>query len=507
MHITSLPSPYGIGALGRQAYDFADFLSRAGQTCWQVLPLGHTGFGDSPYQVFSMYAGNPYFIDLDLLIDDGLLNREDVAGLDWGRDPARADYGALYKNRKRTLLLAYARGASRYSRETQSFLRENSFWLYEYALFMALKDHFHMRPWLEWPDEDIRMHRRAAIEAYTRQLQTGIDFYVFVQFLFARQWERFQAYVHGRNIRLIGDLPMYVALDSVEVWARSAFFRLDANHTPLAVAGVPPDYFSANGQLWGNPLYDWSALKETGYALWMERLSLAARQYDIVRIDHFRGFESYWSVPYGQPTALGGKWEKGPAMDFIKTLRAELPHARIIVEDLGDLNQDARDFVKQTGYPGMKALQFAFEAGANSVYLPHFYDRHCVCYTGTHDNTSMLGWAGALSPADAQFAMAYLGLCDGPRNTSADPAENTGNDRGIDGDTQAAIAWGVIRCGAASVADLFIAQMQDYLALPGSCRMNTPGVTGGNWQWRMLPGAANDALADRIAALTALYNR
>ncbi len=484
MHISSLPSPHGIGTLGRAAYGFADFLAKAGQQYWQMLPLGHTGYGDSPYQAFSMYAGNPYFIDLDMLIADDLLTCEEVNAINWGKSARRVDYGAIYAHRYHLLRAAYRRGFLRHAAEMEAFQSANSCWLQDYALFMALKQYFGMRSWMQWEDDAIRRRQPEAIQRYTCLLEEDIRFYMFVQYLFFRQWAGFKEYVSLRGIRLIGDLPIYAAPDSAEVWSRPECFLLDEERNLTAVAGVPPDYFSADGQLWGNPLYDWESLKKNGYALWMDRIAMAARMFDVIRIDHFRGLASYWSVPSGETTARNGKWVQGPGWDLIEAMKQRFGELTIIAEDLGYLTDEVMELVKRSGYPGMKVLQFAFDTREPGNYLPHTYTRHCVCYTGTHDNTTAAGWLREISRDDAAHAEAYLGLND---------AEGR--------------VWGLIRGGMASVADLFVAQMQDYLELGSGCRMNTPGTVGGNWQWRMLPGECSDALAEKIACLTRLYGR
>jgi 4-alpha-glucanotransferase len=482
MPIASLPSPYGIGALGKEARAFADFLKKAGQTYWQMLPLGHTGYGNSPYQVFSMYAGNPYFIDLDLLVEEGLLRREEAEAADWGADPRRVDYGALWIRREPALRRAYARGAG-LSGQVAQFREENP-WLEDYALFMALKGHFGGISWLRWGDEAIRHRRQWAMDAYKGLLKDRIDYTVFVQFLFFRQWTAFKRYVSDQGIRLIGDLPIYVSPDSVEVWSMPECFLLDQERRPTHVAGVPPDYFSEDGQLWGNPLYDWDVLKADGYRLWMDRFQVAAGLFDAIRIDHFRGFESYWKVPAGDETARGGQWAPGPGLDFVRRLTARFPDTEIIAEDLGEKTQGLAEFVEASGLPGIKVLQFAFDSAESTAEMPHEYPRRSVCFTGTHDNTTAGGWAQALSEEDIRFAGAYLGF------------EHRGD-----------AVWALIRGGMISVSDLFIAQMQDYLALPADCRMNLPGTSEGNWEWRMLKGENTAALADKIAYLTSVCRR
>lgn len=482
--IFSLPSGYGIGTLGREAYRFADFLSAAGQRAWQLLPLGPTGYGDSPYSSFSSYAGNPYFIDLELLCEDGLLRAGEADRVDWGGDPRRVDYGKIYANRDGLLRLAYGRGKKRDAAAVAAFAGENRGWLPDYALFMALKRHFGMVSWTRWPEEDIRLRDPAAMTRYRALLAEDIGFFTYVQYLFYKQWRGLRDYVHGLGIELIGDMPIYVALDSADVWSDPACFLLDEKNVPTCVSGVPPDYFSEDGQLWGNPIYDWAHLKADGYGWWIRRLDGARRLYDTIRIDHFRGFESFWSVPYGEKTAKNGKWVKGPGMSLVGVLRDWFPGTSIIAEDLGYMTPAVRQLLADSGFPGMKVLEFAFDSREPGNYLPHTYDRHCVCYVGTHDNETVMEWMDAAKPEDLAFAVRYLGL----------------NDR-------EGCNWGLIRGGMSSVADLFVAQMQDYLGLGAEGRINTPGTATGNWRWRLLPGETDTALAKKIYEYTYMYGR
>lgn len=392
MHITSLPSPCGIGTLGREAYRFADFLKAAGQRYWQILPVGPTSYGDSPYQSFSTYAGNPYLIDLDLLQEEGLLEKEEYEALDWGGDPLRVDYEALYRSRFQVLRLAYERGASRDREEFERFRRDNESWLGNYALFMAVKEHFGMISWLEWPDEGIRLRRKRSLVQYEKRLKAQVEFWEYVQFLFFRQWRQLKAYVNSLGILIFGDMPIYVAMDSADTWSNPEIFWLDRSRRPVCVAGCPPDYFSETGQLWGNPLYDWEFLKKTKYNWWMNRIDLTRRLFDVTRIDHFRAFDTYYAIPYGEETAVNGQWMEGPGIDFFKTLHRSLGNVPIIAEDLGLLFPSVQKLLKKTGYPGMKVLQFAFDSNEENDYLPHHFDNHCVVYTGTHDNNTVNGW-------------------------------------------------------------------------------------------------------------------
>ncbi len=482
--ISALPSPYGIGTLGKCAYDFVDFLAQAGQSYWQLLPLGPTSYGDSPYSSFSTFAGNPYFIDLDFLIRDGLLTQEEVDAAPWGGDPSRVDYGLLYRVRFPLLRKAYQRGAEALASEVHSFRQENRDWLENYALFMAVKDHFGSVSWTQWPDEDIRLAQPWAVDAYAEKLAGDVDFYVFLQYLFFSQWGALRAYAHEKGIQFIGDLPIYVALDSADVWDSPQYFQLDENRVPTEVAGVPPDAFTADGQLWGNPLYNWDALAAEGYHWWLRRIDGARRLYDVIRIDHFRGFESYWAVPYGHTTAKLGRWRPGPGMDLVRVLSGWFPDLEFIAEDLGYITPQVRALLDGSGFPGMKILQFAFDPQGDSDYLPHHCLEKSVCYIGTHDNPTVLGWLETLTPAERAFAHRYMHITD------------------MEG-----WCWGMIRAGMATASVLFVSQMQDLLCLGREARTNIPGTLGGNWVWRMGPRDASPDLAAKLRDYTKLYRR
>ncbi len=482
--VFSLPSEGGIGTLGRAAYDFVDFLAAAGQRYWQMLPLGPTGYGDSPYQSFSAYAGNPYFVDPTLLVEEGLLTKEEMDAHAPKGAPGSVDYAAIYERRFDLLRAAYARGRERDAAALARFSDENAAWLPDYALFMALKRHFHMRPWTEWEDEDIRERRPEALEKYKELLAEDIGFFSYVQYLFFRQWDALRAYARGLGIRIMGDMPIYVALDSADVWTRPELFQLGAGLKPVAVAGVPPDYFSSTGQLWGNPLYRWDEMAKDGFSWWRARMAGAARIYDALRIDHFRGFESYWSVPAGETTAIAGSWVKGPGLPLVNALREAAPGMELVAEDLGELDDAARALLEASGLPGMKVLAFAFDAREQSSYLPHAYPKNCVCYVGTHDNMPVMAWRREAAPEDAAFAAEYLGVGCGEE-----------------------FHMGMIRGGMASAADLFIAQMQDYLGLGAKSRMNAPSTLGGNWKWRLLPGQCTAELAKKIRRMAYIYGR
>lgn len=482
MHISSLPGPYGIGTMGEDAYKFVDFLEAAGQRYWQLLPLCPTGYGDSPYQSFSTFAGSHYLIDLERLVDEGLLTGEEVEAVTWCRSEEKVDYGALYENRCRVLRKAYDRFAP--DGEYRAFLEENRSWLPDYSLFMALKEAYPGGDWLAWPKE-LRLREPEALEKARKAYEKEMDFHCFLQYVFHRQWEALRAYAKGKGIGIIGDVPIYVPLDSADVWANFELFQLDEERRPSFVAGVPPDGFTADGQLWGNPLYDWEKLKDTGYDWWLRRLGAAAKMYDVVRLDHFRGFESYWAVPAQDDTAKNGHWRPGPGWDFVKTLREKLPELFFIAEDLGYLTPEVKQLQKDSGYPGMKVLEFAFDSREPSDYLPHRYTPNSVCYLGTHDNMTMQQWFDEAKEDDVAYAKEYMGL-----------------------NMEEGYVWGMLRGGMSSVSETFVAQMQDYIGLGAQGRMNFPGtLSDANWTWRAKAEDFTPELAARIRAMTKLYGR
>lgn len=493
MPISSLPSNYGIGTFGKAAEDFVDFLKKAGQSYWQILPLGPTSYGDSPYQSFSTYAGNPYFIDLDILIDEGLLTKEDIESYSFGKNNEYVDYEKIYNSRFKVLEKAYVNsgisqkgnvsGDASYIREYASFIKENAWWLDDYALFMALKNAHDGQSYSKWPDAE-RLRDSKTLENLSDKYDDEIGFYKWQQFEFDRQWRRLKAYANKNGIEIIGDIPIYVAFDSADTWANPDLFQFDENNLPVAVAGCPPDAFSATGQLWGNPLYRWEYHKKTGYEWWMKRIKHCYKLYDVVRIDHFRGFDEYYSIPYGDPTAEFGHWEKGPGYDLFKVMKEKLGDLRVIAEDLGFLTPSVIKLVKRTGFPGMKILQFAFDSREESDYLPHNYPKNCIVYTGTHDNETTRGWYESCPVADRKFAKKYLDI-----HTTKD------------------IAWQFIRSALSSVADTAVIPMQDYLNLGDEARINTPSTLGNNWQWRMKSDALTDELAARIKEMSVLYGR
>lgn len=483
MHISSLPSNYGIGKLGDAAYVFANFLEDCGVQVWQILPLSPTSYGDSPYQSFSVHAGNPYFIDFERLEASGYLAPSDYSSITWGEDPRRVDYARVYTYCFHVLRTAFSRFRKN-DPDYLAFCKEQEAWLPDYALFMALKDAHHGKPWSQW-EEPLAMRESSALEAAREKYAEDIAFYSVLQFWFYQQWGELKTYCNQKGISIVGDIPIYVAYDSVEVWSHPELFQLDETHVPTDVAGCPPDVFSPTGQLWGNPLYDWEYHKKTGFAWWIQRLKSAVTLYDTVRIDHFRGFESYYAVPYGKKTAEIGEWRKGPGMALFDAVKAELGELSIIAEDLGFVTPAVRKLLEDSGYPGMKVLQFAFDGDPKSVYLPqNFTTTNCVAYTGTHDNMTLRGWIHGSPTKTIAFAKRYLHC----RNTSDLPAE-------------------MLRMTWSSTAKLAVAQMQDFLDAGPEGRMNTPSTTGGNWQYRTVPGDFTPRLAKRIYRLNELYNR
>ena len=481
MHITSLPGPYGVGTMGREAYAFVDFLERAGQSYWQILPLNPTGYGDSPYQSCSAFAGNHYLIDLDMLVEESLLEKQELTCIRWSVREDQVDFGLLYANRLAVLQMAYGRFTD--DDALDAFCLENSHWLPDFALYMALKDREQGRAWYQW-EEPLKRRDPDALWTVRQELKEQIRFYSFVQYLFCRQWMALRTYANKKGIQIIGDVPIYVPLDSADVWSNPELFQLDEELRPVAVAGCPPDAFSEDGQLWGNPLYRWDKMAKDGYRWWLWRLRAAGKLYDMVRLDHFRGFEAYWAVPVEDQTARDGKWVKGPGMDFIRTVQGTLPELKLIAEDLGFLTQQVLDLRDASGLPGMKVLEFAFDSTEPSEYLPHTYIQNTVCYTGTHDNMTLRQWLESLPEHIYAYAAEYMQL-----NHREGPV------------------WGVIRTALSSVSDISIVQLQDYLQLGAEARMNFPGTTSGNWLWRAQPGSCSDVLARKICRMARLYGR
>ena len=483
MPVSSLPGPYGIGCFGKEAYRFVDFLARAGQQVWQLLPRSPTGYGDSPYQSCSAFAGNPYFIDLDELCAQGLLKKGEYERLPWGVDPARVDYGAVYRHRFSVLRAAFARFEPYPPDEYYTFCFLNEDWLDDYALYMAAKGQNGMKSWLEWPRE-LRLREPGALAALARTAAGEIAFWKFLQFQFSRQWAALKGYANEKGVRILGDIPIYVAADSADAWAGGSLFETDAEGSPRRVAGCPPDYFAKDGQLWGNPLYDWAHHRATGYAWWVRRVRHALALYDEIRIDHFRAFDTYYAIPAGAATARDGVWEQGPGMELFEALRRELGQVPIVAEDLGLLFDSVRRLLKASGLPGMKVLQFAFDPDCDSEYLPHNHPENCVVYPGTHDNATAAEWLATAGKKELAKARAYLGL-----------TKEEGEVKGF------------LRGALASPARLAVIPAADWLGLGAEGRINTPGTSAGNWQWRAKPGAFSPALAGAIRRQCAVYGR
>ena len=496
LHITSLPGPYGIGELGEEAYRFVDFLESAGQQLWQVLPLYPIGFGNSPYHPYSVFAGNHLLISLNKLAGDGLLTRADLESMPVSpRD--RVDYGAVLGSKTPLLKKAFENFRNQASPEMrfdfQSFCDGNSYWLDDYALFMALKNAHGSAIWNTW-EEDIRKRGLEALQRWEKELTLEIEYHRYLQFQFFKQWFELKKYCNDRCIKLIGDVPIYVALDSADAWSHAGMFYLDSSGSPTVVAGVPPDYFSKTGQLWGNPLYRWRVMGKEGYSWWIERIRAASTMVDIIRLDHFRGFEKYWEIPAGETTAVNGRWVKGPGSRLFEAVRKELGQMPIIAEDLGYITPEVFALKDKYGFPGMKVLQFAFGSGPDNYHLPHHYAQNCVVYTGTHDNDTAAGWfKGGITgdtvrtakeiEAERHFAMKYLHTDGGGIN------------------------WDLIRLAFSSVADTAIVPLQDLLGLGSEARMNKPGTTGGNWEWRFSPGMLTDDIRKRLKDMTWTYGR
>lgn len=483
MPISSLPSKYGIGCFSKEACEFIDFLKDAGQKNWQILPLGPTGYGDSPYQSFSTYAGNPYYIDLQQLIEQGLLTTEECDACDFGSNEMYVDYEKIYLSRFDILRKAYERFER--TDEFFQFVQSEGYWLEDYCLYMAIKNENDGISWSEWPQE-LRDRHPGAIQQAREELADEMDFYRFQQFMFYRQWNQVRDYARDNGIKIIGDIPIYVAFDSADTWAYPQLFQFTENNEPTAVAGCPPDGFSPTGQLWGNPLYSWEYHKETGYAWWQQRIAHCFKMYDVVRVDHFRGFDEYYAIPYGNDTAEYGHWEKGPGLELFRTLEENLGQMNIIAEDLGFLTDSVLKLVHDTGYPGMKILQFAFDPSEASSYLPHNYTQNSVVYTGTHDNDTVVGWYEKMNDHDREFSARYM------HNQSTPKKE---------------IAWDFIRLAQSSVSDLCVIPMADYLGLGSCARINTPSTLGDNWKWRLKKGEITDKLGQEIRSMVRLYGR
>jgi len=486
LHPTSLHSKYGIGDLGKGAYDFIDFLILSGQNLWQTFPLGPTGYGDSPYQCFSAFAGNPFLLSIDLLIEEGLLKKDDIPEVNFNNETI--DYGAVINFKMPILHKAYENFIEQNNilaiSKFENFVKNNALWIEDYTLFAALKDYFGGKAWTEW-DKDIKFREEQAMEKYKKLLFDKCQYYKFLQYLFHKQWSDVKAYANTNGIQIIGDIPIFIAFDSADAWSNSELFLFDEDRKPVKVAGVPPDYFSATGQLWGNPLYDWDKLKKTNFKWWIDRVEANLKLCDIIRIDHFRGFAEYWAVPYGDTTAMNGQWEPCPGKELFQAIEKALGKLPIIAEDLGLITPDVEELRDEFNFPGMKILQFAFDSKDESNHLPHIYMKNLVVYTGTHDNDTVVGWYNNAGIDDKNFAKKYL-----------DINENS------------EINWTFIKHAWASVASMALAPMQDILGLDSSARMNTPGVAAGNWQWRLRKDDLNNfENIKKLKELTEIYFR
>ena len=485
--VFSLPGKYGIGCFSREAEEFIHYLKEAGQSFWQILPLGPTGYGDSPYQAFSTFAGNPYFIDLEELIREGLLTPEECES-QISEDTGSIDYGFLYHTRWELLKKAFSRSVHRDTPEFCSFCLDNAYWLSDYALFMALKDAHEGAPLRSW-EEELRRRDQETLAAWKEKLSDEIAFYEYLQFEFLRQWKKIKAFAEAEGIGIIGDIPIYVSEDSSDFWAHPELFQVDQRGEIRKVAGVPPDGFSADGQLWGNPLYDWDFHKKEGYAWWIRRIAKCRELYDVIRLDHFRGFDEYFAIPAGETTAKNGFWEKGPGMDLFGTLQKAFPDLKIIAEDLGYVTDTVRQLVRDTGYPNMKVLEFAFDSRDSTgrwEYMPYNYDKNCAVYTGTHDNETLAGWLDSILPEELAEVKEFFGVKTGSKEEITDA---------------------MIRAASASVADLCIIPLQDYLALDNLARINQPSTYGKNWKWRVSKDQLSGDLQERIRRISELYGR
>lgn len=483
MPISSIPSPYGIGTMGKKARKFVDFLVKGGQKYWQILPICPTSYGDSPYQSFSSFAGNPYFIDLEYLCKDKLLTKKECESFQWGSNPKYVDYGIMYESRYALLRKVYARFTKKEPQDFEKFCENEKQWLDDYALFMALKDANGGQAWSNW-DKSLRLREKKAMEEATEKYSEEIRFYKMLQYLFYQQWNALKAYANEAGIEIIGDVPIYVAGDSADVWANPEQFYLDENLEPIEVAGCPPDAFSDDGQLWGNPLFRWDVMKKDGYTWWTRRIKAMSELYDIIRIDHFRGFDSFYAIPAKDDTAKNGQWKQGPGMDLFCELEKKLGKLPIIVEDLGFLTPSVHKLLKDSGFPGMKVIQFAFDSREESDYLPHTYTNHCVVYTGTHDNDTVMGWMKTAPKASVKYAKEYLNLT---------------KEEGYN--------WGMMRAAWSSVADMAIVPMQDILGLGSEARINTPSTLGNNWKWRATPEQIDAKVAKKLYHYMQMYGR
>ena len=485
LHITSLPSKYGIGSLGEEAYKFIDFLERGKQKLWHILPIHPTIDANSPFHALSTFAGNPNLIDLDMLVQEKLISQDEINKIDWGDNPSKVDFPKVYEKRQKILRKAYlkfqtqAKDVTDNYKEYLEFSEKQKWWLMDFTLFMAIKDRFKHTPWSSWPNE-YKFKKTEALEEVKQQLKLSNEYHSFLQFYFDKQWKKLKQYANSKGIQLIGDVPIYVPLDSVDSWSHPEVFMFDDKRNPIGVAGYPPDEDNKDGQLWGYPLYDWENLKKDNYSWLIKRLRAHGDKFDILRINHFRALESFWFVPYGETTARNGYWMKGPGIEFINVLRQELPHIKFIAENLGHLSPEATELISASGIPGMRVLTYAFDETQTSIHLPHRYKRNSVCYTGTYDHEPIMSWQHTLTDDERTIAEKYLGVSPGT-----------------------SLVWPLIQAGLNSLADTFIVQYQDYLSLGSESRMNTPGkVDNNNWVWRTTLDHFSDQLANDMAAIT-----
>lgn len=488
MPVSSLNSKYGIGCFSKEAYDFVDLLAAGKQKYWQILPLGPTSYGDSPYQSFSTFAGNPYFISLEALIEEGVLTQAQCKKIDFGKDNTSIDYEKLYNERLKLLRKAYEKSNIGQNEDFQTFRKENSYWLRDYAMFMTIKKIFSEQSFDKW-EEDIRLRWGYSMEYYQQEYYYDIEFYEYVQFKFYEQWFKLKEYANGKGIKIIGDIPIYVAYDSADVWAHPELFQMNIRGKLEAVAGCPPDGFSATGQLWGNPLYNWGYHQHNGYDWWIRRVEKCAQLYDVIRIDHFRGFDEYFSIPAEEDTAVNGHWEQGPGIGLFNAIKERLGNVEIIAEDLGFITDSVRQLVKDTGFPNMKVLEFAFDSRESSGpadYLPYNYDKNCVVYTGTHDNETLMGWLESINKEETEQIYNYIG-------------------RKIRDNKK--LAEEIIRLAQASTANMCIIPIQDYLMLDNRARINTPSTLGGNWKWRVTDAQLNKELVEKMKSYAITYGR
>ena len=482
--VFSLPSKYGIGCFSKEAYEFVEQLRMAGQRKWQILPLGPTGYGDSPYQSFSTFAGNPYFIDLETLTKEGLLSVEECESMDFGTNAESINYELMYKSRFQILHQAYERFSK--TEDYDRFEEDNRWWLNDYSLFMAIKDSYGGMSWHLW-DEPIRNRNPQALKEAKEKFAKEIGFYKFQQYQFITQWNKLHKFANDNGVEIIGDLPIYVAFDSADTWGNPRLFKFNEHTQPITVAGCPPDAFSHTGQLWGNPLYDWNYHKETNYEWWFKRIAYNFTLCDVVRIDHFRGFDEYYAVPAERKDAVIGEWEPGPSIDFFESLKKELGDLQIIAEDLGYLTESVYSMLEKSEYPGMKVLQFAFGSRDSDTYLPHTYTYNCVVYTGTHDNDTTRSWYSSLDEKTRKHSNEYLRKIIPPDCSD--------------------VSWDFIGLAMSSVAKLCIIPIQDYLCLGNNGRINMPSTLGNNWVWRMKSGQLHNELVNEIWNITKLYGR